>query len=1681
MFCNFGTEIISIFGIEHYYTTNTYKMKKITLLFCGLLLSHFSFSQTYGNEWINHSQDYYKFTVGQTGVYRISQSTMNTAGIPVSSINPQNFQLFVKGKEVPVYIFGEGDGSFDPGDYIEVFLEKNDGTFDTQLYASPQQQPHSYHSIYTDSTTCFITWNSSATGKRLNYYYDNSYSGQGDSFFVHENVQTYFDQWVDGQPATALLYQSEYSAMEGWGRPIDQWRLRFAPNITLPGLVKLYSPVEVEVKFSSANNPQNFNANGNNHEVLFEFYKFTKPDKGYHEYDRMEGLGYFTHTFKNTVDPDHINMNLGRIRPSISTVGPGPTKGWEQIWYIKTTYPHGMDLQGTSDLKYIKNSSRYQEFDNYTAGKTEPRILDLDNLKRIKGDLSGQTLMFNTSTTGSQNLYIYDESDVVPIASNELKATLKEQTIDLSVPFDYLIITNKLLKTSAEEYAQYRSGISGGSHNVKLVYVDELMDEYSYGIYHPTSIRNALKRISDDGAHNDLLVLLLGKGQQYTNIRFDGERRRLLDLVPAIGASPSDYLYVSSLNFSSMTNWFPICRIPAKTDQEVRIYLNKVKEHELDPYGEWKKHKLDLAGGNDDFENQNFKASLRVYASVFAGTYVGGMTELLSKNQPLYIDPSITAAIRRIVNDGVSVVNYFGHGSPSFLEIEIGDATKLNNTGKYPLYYFNGCSVGNTFNETSLAEQYLFADSKGALIWGASSDVGNTFYLHSYAVVFSKYFYHDLYGQSISEVVKSTIDEYQDPTNGHRVKQVRQMLFYGDPAIVMYAANYPDYTAEENDILIETPDAEVDSFAVHFKAHNIAKATDDSVYVSVTQTFPDNSSKDQGTYLIGKVYSSDSIVIWLKTEDRKAGLNTFTFTLDPQNKVEELGSAGESNNVINYKAVFRDNSFTILSPRPNGVVNKGNVSLQIQQNEYFASSAPYIFELDTTPLYNSGLYQTSTVTGNFIIENTFSLPPLDSTDFFWRVKKQGDPEWKTSTFAYIYGAPEGWSEGYDKKFENTNKDLLTYQNGHWEFAKILSSNYQVWSHGGAGPLPRTMLIDGVSAWFDWSKWTGVQVLAVNPLNEKRFSYPSQYNNKAKEVWYPEYANREYYVIGTYSGMYNFNTFNKEDRDSFLKHLKMIPDGYHLFLQNGRGSGIEDWEDEIFTELEKFGIVHLKDQATTNRDPFAIIGQKGIAPGEAEEKYGDTTNPTTPVIEQEVILTASLFPPSKVGWVESPEAGPATKWGTFNITFENYDSPKDSFFVEIYANDANGTRVLLTSSDKSTIDLSTIDASVYPNLFARVWLFDSELRTPLKLKRWTFYYDGLPEGSIYPEIAYSFPKDKIQEGDTFRFNLAFKNILNQPFDSIQLNYRINNDKAGVVLDTQLLLQDLAPGQYLTYGRDLPTDNWVGKNTILISFNDNFAQPEYDLLNNVTQEEFTVVKDVRNPQLDVVFDGLHITDGEIVSPNPNIVIMGWDENPYYLLDRPEYFSVKLKKPGESDYTDIDPSDPAVVFVPASAQEPKAKLTYNPDKLPNGMYELKVIVNDRSQNASSQEGYLIRFMVINESTITRVYPYPNPMTTSTQFVFTLTGSVLPDYFKIRIMTISGRVVREITQDEIGPIRIGNNVSQYAWDGTDEFGDRLANGVYLYKVFATVNGEELELNQLDKGQVDYFKNDIGKIYIAR
>lgn len=117
-----------------------------------------------------------------------------------------------------------------------------------------------------------------------------------------------------------------------------------------------------------------------------------------------------------------------------------------------------------------------------------------------------------------------------------------------------------------------------------------------------------------------------------------------------------------------------------------------------------------------------------------------------------------------------------------------------------------------------------------------------------------------------------------------------------------------------------------------------------------------------------------------------------------------------------------------------------------------------------------------------------------------------------------------------------------------------------------------------------------------------------------------------------------------------------------------------------------------------------------------------------------------------------------------------------------------------------------------------------------------------------------------------------------------------------------------------------------------------------------------------------------------------------------------------------------------------------------------------------------------------ISEMLNYPNPFTTSTAFVFTLTGSQVPQNLRIQILTITGKIVKEISKAELGPIHVGRNITDYKWDGTDTYGQKLANGVYIYRVITNLNGKSLEKYKADDDNTGkYFNKGYGKMYLMR
>ncbi len=134
---------------------------------------------------------------------------------------------------------------------------------------------------------------------------------------------------------------------------------------------------------------------------------------------------------------------------------------------------------------------------------------------------------------------------------------------------------------------------------------------------------------------------------------------------------------------------------------------------------------------------------------------------------------------------------------------------------------------------------------------------------------------------------------------------------------------------------------------------------------------------------------------------------------------------------------------------------------------------------------------------------------------------------------------------------------------------------------------------------------------------------------------------------------------------------------------------------------------------------------------------------------------------------------------------------------------------------------------------------------------------------------------------------------------------------------------------------------------------------------------------------------------------------------------------------------------------------KLRYTLPPLPNGTHTLKIIAWDNLNNFSESE---LRFTTAqsDELLLEKVVNYPNPFADETQFTFQYQSPNGLGDVRIKIYTVYGRLIREIRA-------VANpGFNKIPWDGRDEAGDLIANGVYLYKI--VINDGEKTVEKIEK-----------------
>jgi hypothetical protein len=131
------------------------------------------------------------------------------------------------------------------------------------------------------------------------------------------------------------------------------------------------------------------------------------------------------------------------------------------------------------------------------------------------------------------------------------------------------------------------------------------------------------------------------------------------------------------------------------------------------------------------------------------------------------------------------------------------------------------------------------------------------------------------------------------------------------------------------------------------------------------------------------------------------------------------------------------------------------------------------------------------------------------------------------------------------------------------------------------------------------------------------------------------------------------------------------------------------------------------------------------------------------------------------------------------------------------------------------------------------------------------------------------------------------------------------------------------------------------------------------------------------------------------------------------------------------------------------------YRLDELAEGPHTLELKAWDVHNNSSKA---ITEFVVASsaELALDHVLNYPNPFTTRTEFFFEHNKSCSFLDVQVQVFTVSGRLVKTLSDRVTGN---GFRSDAIPWDGRDEYGDKLARGVYVYRLnVVTPEGEKAE-----------------------
>jgi hypothetical protein len=367
-------------------------------------------------------------------------------------------------------------------------------------------------------------------------------------------------------------------------------------------------------------------------------------------------------------------------------------------------------------------------------------------------------------------------------------------------------------------------------------------------------------------------------------------------------------------------------------------------------------------------------------------------------------------------------------------------------------------------------------------------------------------------------------------------------------------------------------------------------------------------------------------------------------------------------------------------------------------------------------------------------------------------------------------------------------------------------------------------------------------------------------------------------------------------------------------------------------------------------------------------------------------------------------------------------------------------------------LSSVSTAVYPYLRVVLQMQDPVSLTPVQLKKWFVTYETVAEG-ILVFRGNSSPQT-VQEGQSIQLPFSFVNISTKNFTSqLTVTAAIVSKTIGANKQSMLMIAPPSPNDSTKFQMVFDTRGKVGLNDVSVFVNPRILPEQYYDNNALLLTDYlNVKKDNDPPILEVRVDGRELVNNDFVSPNPQIVVAVKDSNPYLFKTDTIGVTLFLQSCATCNFKPIYYKGSDVTWSPATATT-NFQLNFNPINLAPNTYTLRAQAQDASGNKSGVRPYEVNFQVAETNSLELRSVYPNPSSGAFYFNFVLSGNALPSEFSLQIFTLEGKRLQNFTTNDVSLFRIG--INELTWNGSDDRGQLMPNGLYLYKLNLMVDGK--------------------------